>query len=206
MIRAFVAVELGDTLRSRVALVQDALRRALAEMAPVARVAWVAPASIHLTLKFLGNIDESRVDEFRDAVTIATRACRPVAIPIARLGAFPRVQQPGNLWLGPPEEWSGGDDAERLRQLVRAIDDCAEMLGVARENRPFAPHLTLGRVKTGERHVGRALPNVRLPLDAGDLQLVVSHVALMKSAINSAGAVHTPVWNIALDGRLNGVS
>ena len=192
-IRAFVAVELDDDLRRQIARVQEKVRAAIEP----ARVSWVRPASMHLTLKFLGDIDESIVVELRTAIQAATSEMASIEIPLSKLGAFPRLKEPRNLWLGPDEQWVETDDARRLQSLVRAIDGCCAAKGIAPEARPFSPHLTLGRVKAGERQIGRTLatdPSVTQPLQLKPL--VVSAVTFMKSQLDSKGAIHTPLWKL----------
>jgi RNA 2',3'-cyclic 3'-phosphodiesterase len=200
MIRAFIAVELGVTLGQQLAQVQQRLKEQFAsEPSGSVRVAWVKPASVHLTLKFLGDIEERRVDVLHEAIARATRETMPLHIPLARLGAFPKPQEPRSLWIGGPDAWEHGDEAKRLVALVRAIEDCCAAEGVPRESRPFTPHLTLARIKAGERQAGRALAATDIldrPLVLDPLP--VNTLAFMKSQLNSDGAVHTRLWQIGL--------
>jgi len=195
MIRAFIAIELDEPLRIEIARLQEQLRAGLQGL----RVAWVRPASMHVTLKFLGDIDESLVDSLHESVATATRDVQPIGLPLDRIGGFPRLQEPRSLWLGPDERWGRGDDARRLQALARAIDMCCARHSLRSEERPFTPHLTLGRIKTGERQIGLALaglPAARQPLFLPPLQ--VSQVALMKSQLDSKGAIHTRLWQCPL--------
>jgi len=200
MIRAFIAVELSDARREQIRLVQNDLKDRINRASTRdPRIAWVRPASMHLTLKFLGDIDERRVGALREAIATAIRGREPIAIPLARLGVFPRPREPRAFWIGPPEDWRRGKDADRLTALAGAIEDGCEAEGIPREPRPFAPHLTLARIKAGERQAGRALAvtgalDTPLILDP----LTVDAVALMKSQLNADGAVHTRLWEIRL--------
>ena len=157
---------------------------------------------MHLTLKFLGDIDESIVAPLHGAIAAAAREWRAIDIPLTRLGGFPRLQEPRNLWLGPDEHWEQSEDARRLQILARAIDAAAAAQGIAREKRPFSPHLTLGRIKNGERHIGRALTSAAGATPALALTplppINVAAVALMKSQLDSKGAVHTRLWEVPL--------
>jgi 2'-5' RNA ligase len=198
-IRAFIAVELDDGLRREIARVQEHLRAAIES--GHARVAWVRPASMHVTLKFLGDIDDAIVPELHASIATSTRDIAAIELPLVRLGAFPRLQEPRNVWLGPDEPWTRSADANRLQSLARAIDESCAAHGLQPEARRFSPHLTLGRVKAGERQIGRALashPGVTAPLPLAPL--VVSEVALMKSQLDSKGAVHTRLWQVPLAG------
>ena len=200
MIRAFIAVELDDALRGQIARVQQQLSTQLdREVSPGVRVAWVKPASMHLTLKFLGDIDERRVGALRDAIAAATAGRRPLWIPLTRLGGFPRPQEPRALWIGAPMEWTAGPDGKELAALVGVIEDCCAVEGVPRESRPFAPHLTLARIKAGERQAGRALASaLEQPLALGPL--AVGDFGLMRSRLTRDGAVHTRLWELPLAG------
>jgi RNA 2',3'-cyclic 3'-phosphodiesterase len=200
MIRAFLAVELGDILRKQIAQVQQDLKQRLSrEASKDVRISWVPPASIHLTIKFLGDIAEQLVDPMRAAIEQAMKEHRPIHIPLERLGAFPRPQQPRVLWVGASEQWEQGEDAKRLAGFHRAIEDCCGTFDCAPEARPLSPHLTLARIKEGERHVGQALAKSGVmdrPIALGSLAL--GSVVLIKSELRPTGSVYTKLWEIAL--------
>jgi 2'-5' RNA ligase len=200
MIRAFLAVELEEGLQKRIAQVQQDLKQRLGkEASRDVRISWVQPTSIHLTIKFLGDIDDQLVDPLRAAIEQAMKDHRPMSIPLERLGAFPRPQQPRVLWVGASEQWEEGDDAKRLTELHRAIEDCCGTFDFAPEGRPLSPHLTLARIKEGERHVGQALAKSAVmdrPLSLGSLAL--GSIVLMKSELRPTGSVYTKLWEIGL--------
>jgi len=200
MIRAFLAVELSERLRTGVAQVQRDLKQRLdREASPRVRISWVRPASIHLTLKFLGDIDESLVEPLRQAIEPVVKAHQPVRIPIERLGAFPHSLQPRVLWVGAPEQWERGEEAQRLAALHHAVETCCVTVGFAPDARPLSPHLTLARIKEGEGHVGKALAGTGImdrPLSLGSLE--VGPVVLMKSELRPTGSVYTKLWQSPL--------
>ena len=198
MIRAFLAVELSDDLRDRIRLVQEDLRQRLGrESSKDIRITWVQPLSIHLTMKFLGDTEEHLIEPLRGAVERAMAGHGAVHIPVDRLGVFPRFQQPRVLWVGPSEQWEQGDEAKRLTALHRAVEDCCRSFGFAPEDRPLSPHLTLARVKEGERHVGQALAKsgvMERPISLG--LLAVESVVLMKSDLRPTGSLYTKLWEV----------
>src|SRR5215470_4920166 len=101
MIRAFLAVELSQELRAELAVVQQELKHRIEpEMKRDTRISWVQPAKIHLTIKFLGDMDEQLVDPLFRAVEQAIGSRTVVQVPLERLGAFPRPQSPRVLWVG----------------------------------------------------------------------------------------------------------
>jgi len=205
MIRAFLAIELSEDFRSRIARIQQELKTALARELPGAvHLSWVRPASIHLTIKFLGDIDEQIIEPLREGLAEVFMDQRAISIPLERLGAFPSFQAPRVLWVGAAEQWEQGDDAKRLAALHESVETCCDALGFAAESRPLKPHLTLARVKAGGRQCGQVLAAngvLDRPLSLGSL--VVESVALMKSELKPTGSVYTKLWDAELT-RLNG--
>ncbi|MBS0182474.1 MAG: RNA 2',3'-cyclic phosphodiesterase [Nitrospira sp.] len=198
MIRTFLAVELGEDLRNRITLVQrDVKQRLGREFSTDIRITWVQPSSIHLTMKFLGDTDEHLIEPIREAVERAMTGYGVVHMPIERLGVFPRLQQPRVLWVGPSEQWEQGDEAKRLTALHRAVEDCCRPFGFASEGRPLNPHLTLARIKVGERYVGQALAKSGVmdrPIALG--LLAVESIMLMKSELRPTGSIYVKLWEV----------
>jgi len=200
MIRAFIAVEVNDDLRKQIAQVQQELRQRLSrEGSRDVRISWVQPTAIHLTIKFLGDIDQRLVDDMRAAIEQVLRIHRSIRIPLERIGAFPRPHQPRVLWVGASEQWEQSEDAQRLASLHRGIEDCCATFDFAPDDRPLSPHLTLARIKEGERHVGQTLAKssaMDRPLSLGSL--LIESLVLMKSELRPTGPVYTKLWEIAL--------
>mgnify|MGYP001609680541 CR=1 FL=1 len=203
MIRAFLAVELSQELRAELATAQQELKRRIEpEMKRGTRISWAQPASIHLTIKFLGDMDEQVIDPLLVAVEQAIGSQIAVNVPLERLGAFPHPQSPRVLWVGPSEKWERGAEAKRVAEIHGAIERACEALSFLRETRPFSPHLTLARIKVGERHVGLALAKSGVldrPLSLGSL--AVESVVLMKSELKPTGSVYTKLWEMRLNGN-----
>ncbi|MBI3357612.1 MAG: RNA 2',3'-cyclic phosphodiesterase [Nitrospirae bacterium] len=206
MIRAFLAVELSEDLRAHIAQVQRDLKQRLSrEISKGVRISWVQPNSIHLTVKFLGDIDEQHVDPLREALSTLIKSHPIIQIPMQRLGAFPHPQQPRVLWVGPSELWEKGEDAKRLAELHQAVEGCCQSFGFAPEGRPLSPHLTVARIKEGGPSVGQALAKngvMDRPLSPLLLGLmVVGSVVLMKSELRPTGAVYTKLWEIVISNQ-----
>ena len=202
MIRAFLAVELSQELQAELATVQQELKHRIEpEMKRDIRISWAQPASIHLTLKFLGDMDEQVIEPLLAAVEQAIGRQTAVNVPLERLGAFPRPQSPRVLWVGPSENWERGAEAKRIAEIHGAIEQTCEGLRFLHETRPFSPHLTLARIKMGERYVGVALAKSGVldrSLSLGPL--AVESVVLMKSELNQTGSVYTKLWDVKLKG------
>ncbi len=200
MIRAFLAVELSHALQAELALVQQELKHTIEpEMKRDMRISWARPASIHLTLKFLGDMDEQVIDPLRATFDQAIGSQTAVNVPLERLGVFPRPHSPRVLWMGPSEHWERGAEAKRISEIHGAIEQACEGLGFLREAKPFSPHLTLARIKMGERHVGVALAKVGVLNRLVSLgSLAVDSVVLMKSELKPTGSVYTKLWEVRL--------
>jgi RNA 2',3'-cyclic 3'-phosphodiesterase len=202
VIRAFLAVELSQELRSELATVQQELKHRIEpEMKRDTRISWVQPASIHLTIKFLGDMDEQVIDPLCVAVEQAIGSRSATAVPLERLGVFPRPQSPRVLWVGPSEDWERGAEAKRVAEIHGAIEQVCEGLCFLRETKPFSSHLTLARIKMGERQVGAALAKggvLDRPLSLR--ALAVESIVLMKSELKPTGSVYTKLWDVQLRG------
>ena len=202
MIRAFLAVNLSEPLRTNLTKLHSEMKQRLGrELSKNIRVSWVQPSSLHLTVKFLGDIDEQLVAPMQKAMENVLSSHRVVEIPLDRLGVFPRLQQPRVLWVGPLELWEKSHEAARVDSLHRAVDDCCSSLNLAPDTRPLSPHLTLARIKEGERDFGQILARSGLldkPLSVGSM--TVDAIDLMKSELKPTGSVYTRLWEVKLDG------
>jgi len=200
VIRAFLAVELSQKLRAELAALQQELMQSIEpEMQRDMRISWVPPAKMHLTIKFLGDMDEQLLDPLLGVVERAIGSQPSVNVPLERLGAFPSPQSPRVLWVGPSEHWERGTEAKRMVEVRGAIEEAGESMGFLREAKPFSPHLPLARIKMGERRIGAALAKSGVldrPLSLGSL--AVESVVLMKSELKPAGSVYTRLWEARL--------
>lgn len=198
MIRTFIAVEVSNEVRAGIVQVQEDLKQRLAGHLPTdIRMAWGQPNSFHLTLRFLGNTDKQLLDPMREAMAIVRRSHPTIQIPLDRLQAFPNLQKPRVLWVGPSEQWGKGDTAHQLAALHQAIEACCHSLGFAPDDKLFNPHLTLARIKAGEREVGQWLAQSGVcerPLSLGEVR--IGPLVLVKSSLRPTGPVYTKLWEV----------
>jgi len=147
-------------------------------------VAWVAQGNLHVTLKFLGQVEEVRVPSLIDTLRAALADRHAVDVAVRGLGAFPSPTRPRVLW-------AGLEDATGLTALAECVDLCCGRLGFPRETRAFAAHVTLGRVREPRRQpaLGEALAR---PADFGRLR--VDRVSLMRSELSPRGARHSELF------------
>ncbi len=185
--RLFVAVHLPDEVRERLAVVQHRLQGVQAD------VSWVRPGNIHLTLKFLGEVEPVRLDGLRVALAEVARATEPCEVAVAGVGSFggriPRV-----VWAG---IMAG---AETLSALAGRVDAALVGVGFPRESRPFSPHLTLGRVRSSRNaaeFVGALRDEAREDFGATR----VTAFFLMESQLNPKGSIYTVVDSFPLGAR-----
>ena len=203
MLRAFVAVDLDADSRKALARAQeqakDRTMREVSRLAPQARIQWVRLDSIHLTLKFLGEIADTRVEEIRRTLAATIQAQARFSVEVGGFGVFPDLRAPRVLWVGV----SGHrDQVTSLARLAADVDSGLDALGFPREVRPFSPHLTLARIKEQSREVGKALAESGLMAQTESLgSLKVDAVALIRSDLKPSGAVYTRLWEVALRER-----
>ena len=188
-IRSFIAIELPQEIKVELARARDMLR-------PHGHpgVKWVEPESIHLTLKFLGDIPSGRVPEIEGAVKEAARGVGAFHLEVGGLGVFPSTQRPRVAWVAVTGE------VERLAGLQKGIDSVLLPLGFPRESRPFTPHLTLARVRERaspqeRRRFGELVMSTKFE---ARLPLEVSAISLMRSRLTAAGAIYSRIFTLRL--------
>jgi RNA 2',3'-cyclic 3'-phosphodiesterase len=190
--RTFIAIELDPQVRQAVVEVQTTLKRDLSRL-PGARPQWVRPESLHLTLKFLGEIDEESLPDVLVALRIAAQRHREFSLGVRGIGVFPDARAPKVVWAG----LSG--DVDTLTALALAVEEALIPAGIPPEGRPFKAHLTLARIKDGARDIGKALAAngfLESRLDMGSMQ--VHEIVLMKSDLKPSGSVYTRLDTVPL--------
>ena len=200
MIRAFLAIELPHAVRSALVTIQQDLKRQLERtVGGQVRIGWVRPASMHLTVRFLGNMPDESIDPLQVAIQQAVSVHQPIYLSLERLGVFPGPSQPRVLWAGPSDSWEQGRDAQRLGALHRTVEHCCRGSGFAPDSRPFSPHLTLARIKEGERQVGLALAQNGV-MDEAVLvgTLPVDTIVLFRSELRASGSIYTKLWEATI--------
>lgn len=177
-VRSFIAILLSDDVRAAVAAEIARLRR----LGP--RVSWVSPPNLHLTLKFLGELPADALAEVGEGLAETVAGAAPFSLHFGGLGAFPDLTRPRVLWVGVDE---GSPAAQALQARV---DAALTRRGFPKEERPFSPHLTIGRVRDPRRLVELLQAMTRdARLEFG--QFEVRGLSLMRSDLSPAGARYT---------------
>ena len=192
MTRAFVAILLDDAVRAAVAAVIERLR-------PLGgSVAWVPAANLHLTLQFLGEQPEDRLAAAEAALQAAAAQSAPIEAVLHGIGAFPGLERPRILWVGLAQ------GALEVRALQARVAEAIAAEGFPKEERPWHPHLTIGRVFDDRRWRLAAGPALRTALARAATTtfgtLRVAEIALMRSDLLPSGARYTLRRAVALSG------
>jgi 2'-5' RNA ligase len=190
-VRLFVGVELDDTVKAAAGEAADRLRAHLSRKAPGLDARWVVPGNLHLTLWFIGDVDEGRGAAIRAALG-PPFGVPPFTLAIGGAGAFPPTGSPRVIWFGVR---AGRDGMAALYLHVR---DRLAPLGFAPERRDYAPHLTLARVRDLPRSSQAAFRQVlaQAPVDAGGCR--VEAVTVFRSRLSPRGAAYEPVLRVPL--------
>jgi 2'-5' RNA ligase len=181
-VRTFVALELSESARRGILSVVDELR------SRGVRASWTRASTVHLTLKFLGDVEENELPGVVDAVARASRQVVPFILETRALGAFPSPRRPRVLWVGV-------DAPDELFDLARLMEDELAELGFPRERRRFHPHVTLGRIR--DARAESVLPlfeEIEAPRERSE----VREVRVMKSTLKRGGALHELVEALPL--------
>jgi len=156
-------------------------------------VRWVPPNNIHLTIKFLGDVSPTNMEMLMKMLKLEVSQVPHFSVSVGELGAFPTLKRPRVLWIGiqaPPQ----------LASLVHLVEAETDKLGYVNEERPFSPHLTLGRVsQNATPEQVHQVAEVLAGVQAGELGVFeVNEVVLFKSELRSTGAEYTPLLKVAL--------
>jgi 2'-5' RNA ligase len=188
LLRAFIAIEIPLPIRQAIFQQTESLHAALGPL-----VRWVPIENMHLTLKFLGDVSPANVELISQMLTAETLGCARFPIQIGGFGAFPNSRRARVIWIGiqaPPA----------LESLQRGVEAASARLGYEAEERPFSPHLTIGRVKqqipaTDQQTVRAAVDRTKV----GTLGTAeITAVNLFKSDLQPTGAVYTRLFSAAL--------
>ncbi len=189
MIRAFVAVDVPNDARAALSEAQARLKRAHVGV----KVSWTKIENLHLTLQFLGYVEEPAIDKITMALESVATQCGAFDLPVRGAGGFPDERRPRVLWVG------CDDGAGKLNALAQAVQTAMRPLGFEPERRDFSAHLTLGRVKfpSPDAALTRALDSIKN--DAfGTLRVDSLH--LYESQLHPEGSVYTKLSSYFLIG------
>ncbi len=187
--RVFVAVALPNEVRDRVATHIVSLRKAV----PDARASWARPEALHITLKFLGDVDRGRIDSLAEAVSRASTGIERFGLAIKDAGSFPPRGSAKVLWLGIE------DPSRKLGEVQQKLEDECYSIGFPREARPFHPHLTVARIRIPA--FAKELAAAHTALGFPGVEFEVDRLLVMRSELTPAGSIYTEISSTQLGVR-----
>jgi 2'-5' RNA ligase len=190
-VRTFVAVRLSPPVRGEVS-------RFLHPLKPEGpQVKWVADDLLHLTLRFFGDLDETRVEKACQVSRELADTFGPIRARLGGTGTFPPHGRPRVYWIGLRE---GG---EALLQLAGSLDRGYRSAGLGQADRPFSPHLTVGRAKPTRGKRPPVGPRVRefRSLTFESSRFIIDRVCVVRSDLTPHGPTYTPIGDYPLSGR-----
>lgn len=183
--RLFIAIEIDEAVRKRLAWFQDTLRNG------PAKIKWVAPANIHLTLAFLGDVSPDRIEAIEDAMQTAVEGISPTRFTVRGAGSFGSKRTPRVIWVGLHEQ------TPVLESLYNALHGELETLGLALDPRPFSPHITLGRVRSAP-NPGPLVDALKAAHDKTFGDVAAARVVLFQSTLTPDGPVYEVVRTVPI--------
>lgn len=186
--RTFIAVRFSDEVISALDNLQACLKAAVGSRA---KVKWVEPKKIHLTLQFLGNVGVEVIEEMTEFLKEAFWDTPPFEVKLFGLGAFPSPRKPRVVWVGIQAGFG------KLQTVSDALHRVTEDFGFRREKRPFRPHVTLGRIRNPRKSgdISAALEKMG-EAGAGSCQIDMVH--LVASELRPTGPIYTTLDSFPL--------
>jgi 2'-5' RNA ligase len=191
-IRAFIALEMPEPIRQNLAEISSRLKSQLSAVP----LSWVPVPNIHLTLKFLGNVKNDQVETIKEVIGSLIGKYPSLRISLNGLGTFPNAKRPRVLWTGVKAP-------DNLNEIVAALETSFIKLGFMPEDRPFAAHLTLARVR-GHAHqrdllrISDVLNSARMPQP---VSAVAEKIILFQSELRPSGSVYNPLAQFVLSSK-----
>ncbi len=182
--RLFYCLELLPGVRESLYRVGEPLRRV------EARVAWVRAENLHVTMRFLGEVEPEKLEQLRTVGAECAQRASPFELCFNQIGAFPNWERPRVLWVG------CRSPSEMVFRLQRDLETALQARGFAPEDR-FTPHLTLGRNKDDSTAALKRLAESAQKIKLFEYCTKISVLTLMESRLASQGAIYTPVSHFA---------
>ena len=190
LIRAFIAIPIPSALQQQIHRETEDLRHQLGR----GIIRWVAPENIHLTLKFLGEAPEEKLDMLKEILAKEVAQIHPFEISVRKIGVFPKLSRPSVIWIGV-------ENSGKLSTLHRFVEKAASQIGSVPEKRPFSAHLTLGRV-TRKGYGSKPRGLIRKTIEESPVydfgRVQVDSVHIFQSELTPSGAKHRSLFEAKL--------
>ena len=176
-IRSFLAFSISGALKEKFKHILNDLQHARAD------VKWVKLENIHLTLKFLGSLEESTLDNVSSVLRERCRGFNPITSYLNEIGAFPDLRHPKIVW------GALDDSNKEIQAIVDVLEGEFAKLGLAPEERPFKPHITIGRVKSSA-NLKNLIQTIQQITFEDKIQQTFDKIVLYKSTLTSQGPIY----------------
>ncbi len=187
-IRTFIAIETSPAVRRRAADLQNKLRES------EVKATWTDPENMHITLQFLGDVDDTEIPEVCKRVAAAAEPFESFFVEFSKAGAFPGLEKPRTLWIGVDQ------GRQELVDLQHAIQESLVEMRFPRERRTYRPHLTIARVRESGPNVSRLAELLARYRDFKAESCDVSEVLIMASYLERTGPTYQIMGRAPLDG------
>ena len=178
-VRSFIALELSQEAKEEIARIEGILKNSDME------IRWTKPDSAHLTLKFLGDVEENLLAEIGKDLDNITSGKIAFDILLEDIGVFPDWRFPKVMWIGI------GEGKDMVSDMAQEVEDAMEKRGFEKEKRPFKPHFTIGRVRRARKK--EQFEKLVGTVTIRPVTSRISNIILFKSVLTPKGAVYTPL-------------
>jgi 2'-5' RNA ligase len=186
--RTFIAIELDKEIKEKISLIEEELRKTDAD------VKWVKPENIHLTLKFLGEIDEKQADKIKNILQDLAKEKQTFEMAISELGAFPKLNFPRVIWIGIKK------GAENVLNIASELEEKLSKIGFPKEKRSFSGHISIGRVRSNKNRLQliEAVNKINEANQKETYTQLVKNITLFKSTLTPQGPIYEALFTANL--------
>ena len=186
--RTFIAIELSEEIKNSLAQIESHLKYSGAD------VKWVEKDNIHLTLKFLGEIDDKKCEKVKIVLDEVAKTTKQFEISLKDIGAFPKIEYPRVIWVGLDK------GSKKSTELAAKVDEALSKIGFEKETRPFAAHLTIGRVRSPKNKevLKEKLVSFKGPGTSIQGPGKITSVILFQSKLTPAGPIYSKLYEAKL--------
>ena len=186
--RTFIAIELTEEIRKTLEKLQEELKRSGAD------VKWVTPKNIHLTLKFLGDLNEKRLPQIKEALEEVAKNNSAFPLRFSTLGAFPNMNSPRVIWAGIDQ----GDN--ETKAIAIELEEKIAKIGIPKEKREFSSHITLGRTRSDKNldKLVKEIKRLENPWAGKNPECLIKTITLFQSSLFPLGPTYTALKEASL--------
>ena len=184
--RTFIAFELSSAIKEELGRLKQEIKKVDAD------VKWSHPDNIHLTLKFLGNVEEEKIEQIKNILNEISSVEKPFEITLFKLGAFPSLDYPKVLWVGIDKNCS------EVERIAKTLEDSLEKIGFEKEEKSFSAHLTLGRIKSGKNKAKLKEKLISSPVESRSSE--IKGMTLFKSELTPKGPIYNSLHEASFKG------